>query len=341
MSNYILVTGAAGFIGFHLCKKLIENNYNVIGIDNINNYYDIKLKNKRLEILSKNSFEKDNWQLFKNDLLDKDALMKIFQDHKPETVINLAAQAGVRYSIENPTAYINSNILGFQNILDCCKSSNVKHLLYASSSSVYGGNTSTPFSELDSVDHPVSIYAATKRANELFAHTYSHLYNIPTTGMRFFTVYGPWGRPDMAPMLFANSIYSRDPIKIFNYGKMSRSFSYIDDVIESVQSLINKPSIIDEKFDKNKPNPSTSWCPHRIFNIGNSKSVKLKDFISLLEKEIGIDAIKEYTDMQKGDVMNTLADSKILNDWIGSSQETSLSIGIKNFISWYKQYYGH
>ena len=341
MGRYILITGAAGFIGFHLCKKLIEDGVQVVGIDNVNNYYDPELKEKRLEILNEKSIKINNWKFIKSDLVNKDIVLQIFQEYKPEYVVNLAAQAGVRYSIENPNAYIKSNILGFQNILDCCKSSNIKHLLYASSSSVYGGNMRTPFSELDSVDHPVSIYAATKRANELFAHTYSHLYKIPITGMRFFTVYGPWGRPDMAPMLFANSIYSRKPIKIFNYGNMSRSFTYIDDVIESVQRLINKPSIIDDNFDKNKPNPSTSWCPHRIFNIGNSKSVKLKEFISLLEEEIGISAIKEYTDMQKGDIKDTLADSKILKDWIGSSLETSLSIGVKNFISWYKKYYGH
>ena len=229
--------------------------------------------------------------------------------------------------------------MGFQNILDCCKSSGVKHLLYASSSSVYGGNVNIPYSEIDSVDHPVSIYAATKRANELFAHTYSHIYDLPITGMRFFTVYGPWGRPDMAPMIFANSIYSKKPIKIFNHGEMSRSFTYIDDVIESIQRLIQKPASSDDNFDKDKPNPATSWCPHRIFNIGNNKSVGLENFISLLEKEIGMNAIKEYKDMQIGDVKRTLANNKLLKNWIGELPETPLEGGIKKFILWYKDFY--
>jgi UDP-glucuronate 4-epimerase len=338
MNKNILVTGAAGFIGFHLCKRLIENGTRIIGIDNINDYYDIELKKKRLEILSQTSFKK-NWIFIKTDLLDKDQLLQIFQDYKPETVINLAAQAGVRYSIENPRAYINSNILGFQNILDCCKESRIKHLLYASSSSVYGGNVNSSFSELDSVDHPVSVYAATKRANELFAHTYSHLYNIPATGMRFFTVYGPWGRPDMAPMIFANSIFSRKPIKVFNFGKMSRSFTYIDDVIDSIERLIQKPPSIDKKFDKKKPRPDSSWCPHRIFNIGNNESIKLEEFIYLLEKEIGKNAIKQYEDIKPGDVKETKSDNSILKEWIGDCPKTPLDQGINKFINWYKNFY--
>ena len=338
MSTNILVTGSAGFIGFHLSKKLIKNGNKVIGIDNLNAYYDIKLKEKRLSILNQSAFN-NNWQFFKNDLLDINALLQIFNEYKPEIVVNLAAQAGVRYSIENPSAYINSNIKGFQNILDCCKLSKVKHFLYASSSSIYGGNTKIPYSENDSVNHPISIYAATKRANELFAHTYSHLFNIPSTGMRFFTVYGPWGRPDMAPMIFANSIFSEKPINLFNYGKMSRSFTYIDDVIESIQKLIKKPAISDKNFNKKNPTPSTSWCPHRIFNIGNNKSVGLEEFISVLENEIGINAIKQYTDIQPGDVQNTLADTTLLDDWIGKSSKKELSSGIKEFISWYKDYY--
>ena len=338
MNKHILITGAAGFIGFHLCKKLIKNGNKIIGLDNINDYYDIELKKKRLEILSQTS-SKNNWQFLKTDLLNKDQLLQIFQDYKPETVINLAAQAGVRYSIENPRAYINSNIIGFQNILDCCKSNKIKHLLYASSSSVYGGNINTPFSELNSVDHPVSIYAATKRANELFAHTYSHLYNIPSTGMRFFTVYGPWGRPDMAPMIFANSIFSGKPIKIFNFGKMSRSFTYIDDVIDSIERLIQKPASIDKKFDKQNPRPDSSWCPHRIFNIGNNESIKLEEFIYFLEKEIGKNAIKEYEDIKPGDVKETKADNSILKEWIGTYPKTPLNIGIQKFIDWYSEYY--
>ena len=338
MNKNILVTGSAGFIGFHLCRKLIETGFKVIGIDNINDYYDVSLKNKRLDFLKETS-SNNNWQFFKADLINKDQLINIFDSHKPKTVINLAAQAGVRYSIKNPGAYINSNIVGFQNILDCCKTSGVKHLLYASSSSVYGGNVNIPYSEIDSVDHPVSIYAATKRANELFAHTYSHIYDLPITGMRFFTVYGPWGRPDMAPMIFANSIYSKKPIKIFNHGEMSRSFTYIDDVIESIQRLIQKPASSDDNFDKDKPNPATSWCPHRIFNIGNNKSVGLENFISLLEKEIGMNAIKEYKDMQIGDVKRTLANNKLLKNWIGELPETPLEVGIKKFILWYKDFY--
>lgn len=339
MNRTILVTGSVGFIGFHLCKKLIKNGIKVIGIDNINNYYDIKLKKKRLEILSQISSNKKNWKFFKTDLLEKDILLDIFKEYDPETVINLAAQAGVRYSIKNPSAYINSNIVGFQNILDCSKLNGVRNLLYASSSSVYGGNTKTPFSELDSVNHPISIYAATKRANELFAHTYSHLYNIPMTGMRFFTVYGPWGRPDMAPMIFTKAIYSKEPIKVFNFGQMSRSFTYIDDVITSIEKLIKKPANIDENFNKNNPNPSTSWCPHRIFNIGNNESVELEVFISLLEKEIGISAIKEYQEIQPGDVKETKADNTTLKNWIGACPLTPLEVGINRFISWYKDFY--
>ena len=341
MNKNILVTGAAGFIGFHLCKKLIDNGIKIIGIDNINDYYDIELKKKRLEILSQTSCT-NNWLFYKTDLLDKDQLLQIFQDHKPEIVINLAAQAGVRYSIENPRAYINSNILGFQNILDCCKESSIKHLLYASSSSVYGGNINSSFSELNPVDHPVSIYAATKRANELFAHTYSNLYDIPSTGLRFFTVYGPWGRPDMAPMIFANSIYSQKPIQVFNYGNMSRSFTYIDDVIDTIEKLIEKPAIIDNNFDENKPNPSSSnTSPHRIFNIGNKESVNLENFISLIEKEIGIKAIIEYREMQAGDVKETKADTSLLEDWIGEYPKTPLDQGIKKFITWYRNFYNY
>ena len=245
MSEYILVTGCAGFIGFHLCKKLIEDGYKVIGIDNINDYYDTKLKKKRLEILSQTSLKKNNWEFFKIDLIDKNSLLQIFEKYKPSTVINLAAQAGVRYSLENPEAYINSNIHGFFNILECCKFSKVKSLLYASSSSVYGGNTKIPFSENDSVNHPVSLYAATKRSNELMAHSYSHLYGISCTGIRFFTVYGPYGRPDMAPMIFADAIINKKTLKIFNYGNMSRSFTYIDDVTNILMRLIKKPATQD------------------------------------------------------------------------------------------------
>ena len=340
MFRNILITGAAGFIGFHLCKKLLESEYSVIGIDNINDYYDIELKKRRLDILNNLKIEKKaKWEFIKADLTNQNNLLEIFTTFHPDIVVNLAAQAGVRYSIENPKAYINSNIIGFHNILDCCKEFKIRHLLYASSSSVYGGNINTPFSELDSVDHPVSIYAATKRTNELFAHTYSHLHNLPSTGMRFFTVYGPWGRPDMAPMIFTNSIFSKKPIKIFNYGKMSRSFTYIDDVVEAIKRLIEKPINLSDEFDKNNPNPASSWCPYKIFNIGNNKSVNLEKFIFLLEKEIGIKAIREYKEMQQGDVKETLADNRMLKDWIGEIKETNLEDGIKQFIKWYRDFY--
>ena len=339
MSKNILVTGAAGFIGFYLCKKLIEDGFKVTGVDNINDYYDPELKRRRLEILFQKSMLKNNWQFFKIDLNDKDLLLEIFQKYNPQTVINLAAQAGVRYSLENPSAYINSNIIGFFNILECCKVSKVKNLLYASSSSVYGGNTKIPYSENDSVNHPVSIYAATKKSNELMAHSYSHLYGISCTGMRFFTVYGPWGRPDMAPMIFADAIINKKTLKIFNYGNMSRSFTFIDDVVEILMRLIQKPATPDESFDSKKPNSATSWCPHRIFNIGNNKSVDLLFFINNLEKELGMEAIKDFESLQKGDVINTLSDNVIIDKWIGTYQKTSLKKGIKKFINWYKDYY--
>ena len=339
MSNNILVTGSAGFIGFYLCKKLIEDGNNVIGIDNINDYYDPKLKMRRLDVLSQKSIENKNWQFFKIDLINKDLLLEIFQEYKPQIVINLAAQAGVRYSLKNPSAYIDSNIVGFFNILECCKISKVKSLLYASSSSVYGGNTKIPFSENDSVNHPVSIYAATKRSNELMAHAYSHLYGISCIGMRFFTVYGPWGRPDMAPMIFADAILNKKTLKIFNYGNMSRSFTFIDDVIEILIRLIHKPATPDESFDSKNPNSSSSWCSNRIFNIGNENAINLLAFINLLEEELGLKAVKDFDALQKGDVVNTLSDNITIDKWVGSYQKTPLNKGIKIFLNWYKNYY--
>ena len=341
MSKNILVTGAAGFIGFHLCKKLLENNYLVIGIDNLNHYYDVNLKEKRLETLNNFSNKQNqNWKFIKADLTDEDNLLKIFTNYKPYVVVNLAAQAGVRYSLKNPKAYINSNIVGFSNLLECCKILQVENLLYASSSSVYGGNTKTPFSEKDAVNHPISIYAATKRANELIAHSYSHLFGIPSIGMRFFTVYGPWGRPDMAPMLFTNAILKNKPIELFNYGKMARSFTYIDDVVEVIQKLITKPAYADLNFNTNDPDPSTSWCPHRIFNIGNKNKTKITSFIEALEKELGKKALKIYKEIQPGDVIETLSDNNLINSWLGNSEETSLSEGIKEFVKWHKNFYG-
>ncbi len=339
MIKPIVVTGAAGFIGFHLCKRLIESGIYVLGIDNINDYYDTKLKEKRLSILANLSLKKSYWRFLKADLINKDEIIEIFNSYNPEIVINLAAQAGVRYSLENPSAYIYSNIVGFSNILEGCKISKVKHLLYASSSSVYGGNTKVPFSENDPVNHPVSLYAATKRSNELMAHSYSHLYGLPCTGLRFFTVYGPWGRPDMAPMLFTDAIINRKTLKIFNFGKMSRSFTYIDDVISILVQIIKKPSTPDKSFNTNKPNPSSSWCPHRIINVGNDNSTELMEFINVLEEELKIEAIKKFESMQKGDVTNTLSDNKIINDLIGNFPKTPLRKGIKLFINWYKNYY--
>ena len=339
MRTPIIVTGAAGFIGFHLCRRLLESGVNVIGIDNVNEYYDVHLKEKRLDILNKLILKKNKWEFFKLDLSNKNSLLEIFEEYKPEKVVNLAAQAGVRYSIINPNAYINSNIVGFNNILECCRALKIKNLLYASSSSVYGGNTKTPFKETDATNHPISLYAATKRANELMAHSYSHLYNIPATGLRLFTVYGPWGRPDMAPMLFTKAILSKQPIKVFNNGNMSRSFTYINDIIEIIYKLINKPATSDYKFNPNNPNPSTSRNCHRIFNLGNENSIKLLDFIQLLEKEIGIESIKEFKDMQPGDVQNTSSDGSYLRAWIGSTNYTSIKKGIKEFINWYKDFY--
>ena len=340
MSKSILVTGAAGFIGFHLCRKLLSSGLDVIGIDNMNSYYDVELKQKRLNLISEETINKDIfWKFIKADLVNKEEISQLFEKYKPKIVVNLAAQAGVRHSIINPESYINSNIVGFLNILECCRSYKIRNLLYASSSSVYGGNKKIPYSEEDSVNHPVSLYAATKRSNELMAHTYCHLYKLKAIGMRFFTVYGPWGRPDMAPMIFTKAILSGEPIRIFNYGNMSRSFTYIDDIIEIIYKLIKKPATSDHKFNRNKPNPSTSWNCHRIFNVGNEKPVKLLDFVHLLEDELGIKALKEFEDMQLGDVEDTSSDSSSLRHWIGPTKNTSIKIGIKEFINWYKYFY--
>ena len=339
MNKPIIVTGAAGFIGYHLSKKLLEEGINVIGIDNLNDYYNVNLKEKRLENLSKVSLKKNSWKFIKTDLIDKEKILEIFKKYKPDKVVNLAAQAGVRYSLENPSSYIYSNIVGFSNILEGCKVSEVKNLLYASSSSVYGGNTKVPFSENDPVNHPVSLYAATKRSNELLAHVYSHLYGISCTGLRFFTVYGPWGRPDMAPMIFADAIIKKKLVRLFNYGDMSRSFTFIDDVIEIIIKLINKPSTTNKSFDSSNPESHSSWCPNRIFNIGNEKSIKLLDFITCLEEELGIEAKKEFCPMGKEDVINTSCSNENLKEWIGDYPKTSLSKGVKVFINWYKDFY--
>ena len=281
----------------------------------------------------------NNWKFFKLDLLNKDLLGQIFQEYRPEIVINLAAQAGVRYSLTNPEAYINSNIIGFFNIVECCKINNVKSLLYASSSSVYGGNTKIPYSENDSVNHPVSLYAATKRSNELIAHSYSHIYNLPTTGLRFFTVYGPWGRPDMGYYIFTSKILKGETIKIFNNGRMMRDFTYIDDIVESISKLVEKPPNKDPNFDYKNPSCSSSWAPFKIFNIGNSSPTNLMEFIKNIKEILGVNAKKEFLPMQSGDVEATSANIELLSEWIGFKPKTNLKQGLSKFINWYLSYY--
>ena len=333
----ILVTGAAGFIGFHLCKRLLEEGNKIVGIDNLNSYYDVELKNSRLQELSKVSNK--NFHFYKINIEDKNEIDKIFNVWDFDTVLHLAAQAGVRYSIENPHSYINSNLVGFGNILENCRRSKIKNFIYASSSSVYGGNKDLPFREDQNVDHPVSLYAATKKANELMAHTYSHLYSIPTTGLRFFTVYGPWGRPDMALFLFTKAILENSPIKVFNHGKMIRDFTYIDDVVESLTRLTKKPATSDKNLSTITPSPSKSWAPYRIFNIGNSNPTPLMEFIKAIENNLGIEAKKEFIQMQPGDVPITSSDTSSLEDWIGYRPSTSVNDGVSKFIEWYKSFY--
>ncbi len=335
----IFVTGVGGFIGFSLCRQLLNYDIELIGLDNLNNYYDVNLKKARINLLNE-SPSKKKWEFIKGSLEDKALLEDIFKKHNPEIVIHLAAQAGVRYSIENPSSYINSNLVGFSNILECCRNFPVRNFLFASSSSVYGGNSKIPFSEKDNVDHPVSLYAATKKSNEVLAHSYSHLFKIPCTGLRFFTVYGPWGRPDMAPMIFTKAIMNNEKIKIFNNGQMCRDFTYIDDVIEAIIKLIDKPATEEKKFINSiAENPSISWAPFKIFNLGNSESVPLMTFIETLEKEIGQKALKEFAPMEKGDVKVTYADTKSIEDWIGFKPKTNLKEGLKKFIKWYKSFY--
>ncbi len=330
------VTGAAGFIGFHLSKRLLKEGCQVIGLDNLNDYYDVNLKRARLDILK----QEGNFQFIYANLEDRDAIDKIFKEYKIDIVVNLAAQAGVRYSLKNPYAYIQSNIVGFMNILEACRYNKVEHLVYASSSSVYGSNEKMPFSTSDNVDHPISLYAATKKSNELMAHTYSHLYGIPTTGLRFFTVYGPWGRPDMALFLFTKAILNDEPIKVFNYGKMERDFTYIDDIIEGVIRVMANPPKPNENFNKLNPNPSTSFAPYKIYNIGNNHPVKLGDFIETLERHLGKKAKKEYLPLQAGDVPKTYADVDDLIRDVGFKPNTSIDDGIGKFVEWYRGYYG-
>ncbi len=330
-----LITGAAGFIGFHLSKRLLENGYHVTGIDNLNDYYDVSLKEARLEQLRSDP----NFSFSKTDLSDKDGLDKLFQATQFDVVMNLAAQAGVRYSLENPHAYVDSNLVGFVNILECCRHNGVKHLVFASSSSVYGANTKMPFSIHHNVDHPVSLYAASKKANELMAHTYSHLYDLPCTGLRFFTVYGPWGRPDMALFLFTKAILEGKPIKVFNHGKMQRDFTYIDDIVEGVVRVMGRIPDPNPEWSGDTPDPGTSYARYKVYNIGNNQPVELTDFISVIEKNLGKTAEKEYLDLQPGDVPATYADVDDLIRDVGFKPATSIETGIANFISWYKSYY--
>jgi len=323
----ILVTGAAGFIGFHVSKRLLEMNFEVYGIDNLNDYYDRNLKFDRLEILK----NYDKFQFQKTDIKDLQDLDEVFSEFKPEIVINLAAQAGVRYSIENPHAYVESNLVGFVNVLEMCRNYSVKHLIYASSSSVYGGNEIVPFSTKHNVDHPVSLYAATKKSNELMAHTYSHLYNIHTTGLRFFTVYGPFGRPDMAYFSFTKSIMEDKQIKVYNYGNMERDFTYIDDIVEGIVKLMER------KLNNNSS--ESDGVPYEVYNIGNSKPVRLIEFIEVLESLIGKKADKEYLEMQPGDVLRTFADISELENEIGFKPTTDIKEGLEKFVEWFKNYY--
>ena len=335
MKETVFITGGAGFIGFHLIKRLIKNDVKIIAIDNLNDYYSVGLKQARLKELFKLN---GKFSFYSGDIEDYSFLKKLFEKYMPTIVINLAAQAGVRYSIDNPSAFLKSNILGFGNLLEISKENKINHLIYASSSSVYGGSYQLPYSENNKVDHPVSIYATSKKSNELMAHTYSHLYSLPVTGLRFFTVYGPWGRPDMSYFLFTKAILEGKAIDVFNYGDMKRDFTYIDDIIESLVRLMKKVPTKNIDFDRKNPDSSTSWAPYRIFNIGNSKSVKLIDFIEVIEEIIGKKAIKNFLPMPKGDVQSTLADTKLLETYIDFKPNTSLEDGLKNFYSWYKSY---
>ena len=332
----VLVTGAAGFIGMHCVERLLARGDSVVGIDNLNDYYDVTLKESRLSRIA----DHPAFHFHRVAIEDKDAMAGIFADEKPDRVIHLAAQAGVRYSLENPHAYIDANLQGFINILEGCRHNDVTHLAYASSSSVYGGNEQMPFSEHHSVDHPVSLYAATKKANELMAHTYSHLYGLPTTGLRFFTVYGPWGRPDMALFLFTDAIRQGKPIDVFNQGAMVRDFTFIDDIVEGVIRVLDKTATPNPDFDPLNPDPGSSTAPFRVFNIGNGNPTPLMDYIGALESALGITAEKNLMPMQPGDVPATSADTSELKDWVGFAPNTDVRDGVKRFVDWYIAYYG-
>ena len=330
----ILVTGAAGFIGYHVTQKLLHRGDSVVGLDNLNDYYEVSLKEARLAQLSGQA----GFTFVKADLHDRPAIETLFNDNRFDSVINLAAQAGVRYSLENPHAYIDSNIVGFMNLLECCRHHECGHLVYASSSSVYGMNSSMPFSVHDNVDHPISLYAASKKSNELMAHTYSHLYGLPTTGLRFFTVYGPWGRPDMALFLFTRAILAGEPIKVFNNGLMQRDFTYIDDIVEGVVRVMDKPASSNPDWDSAAPDPGTSSAPYRLFNIGNNNPVLLTDYIAALEEALGKTATRELLPIQPGDVVATAADIEALVDAVDYRPHTPIKEGITNFVNWYLEY---
>ncbi len=331
----VLVTGAAGFIGYHLSEALLTRGDEVIGLDNLNDYYDPTLKDARLARLGR----REGFVFERADLEDAQTVEAIFLRHSPQRVVNLAAQAGVRYSLENPRAYVDSNLVGFVNVLEGCRHHGVEHLVYASSSSVYGGNTKLPFSVSDNVDHPLSLYAATKKANELMAHTYSHLYRLPTTGLRFFTVYGPWGRPDMALFLFTKAILAGEPINVFNHGKMRRDFTYIDDIVEGVVRTLDEPATADPTWSSDRPDPSSSNAPYRVYNIGNNQPVELMDMIATLERCLGKTAKKNMMDMQPGDVPATYADIDALVQTVDFRPATPIDVGVERFVQWYRDYY--
>ena len=332
----ILVTGAAGFIGSHVALRLLARGDTVIGLDNLNDYYDVSLKEARLARLT----SQPGFRFVKLDVADREGMAAMFSQQQPQRVVHLAAQAGVRYSLQNPHAYVDSNLVGFMNILEGCRHTKAAHLVYASSSSVYGGNTRMPFSEHDSIDHPISLYAATKKANELMAHAYSHLFGLPTTGLRFFTVYGPWGRPDMALFLFTRAILDGRPIDVFNHGRMVRDFTYVDDIVEGVVRVVDRVADPNPAFDTSSPDPATSNAPYRVFNIGNSQPTPLADYIAALEDALGQKAGKNYLPMQPGDVPATSANTDELDGWVGFKPRTPVREGVRRFVEWYRGYYG-
>ena len=333
--NRVLITGCAGFIGMHCAKRLLEQGMSVVGIDNLNNYYDVALKHARLDELRPHA----NFRFVELDVADRQGMADLFTQVAPSKVLHLAAQAGVRYSIDQPDDYTDSNLLGFGNILQGCRKHKVAHLVYASSSSVYGGNTKMPFAESDAVDHPISYYAATKKANELMAHTYSHLYGTPTTGLRFFTVYGPWGRPDMALFKFTKAILAGEIIDVYGDGKLVRDFTYIDDIVEGIMRVLDKPAAADASYDSQRPNPGTSTAPYRIFNIGNNSPTVLMDYIAALEGALQTTAHKQMLPIQPGDMHSTSADTRALQAWVGFSPAMPVTTGVQRFVDWYRSFY--